>query len=103
MELLKYRLVLFRGNADAVIAYGNYHRCVFHPGVHTDVPAFWRELNGITQQVYQDLLDAQPVGFYCSGNVGRRCENMRLSLRQTTNRCQRLGDESREIECLGAQ
>src|SRR5262249_57815325 len=68
-ELLEDLLLIFRGYADSGVADGDLNDSILRDCADVDAPTFWSELDGVRQQVQDDLADlafirlnlAQPV------------------------------------------
>src|SRR5262249_64045 len=55
-ELLEDRLLILRRDAHASVGNGNLGHAVVHCGANVDPTAFWRELEGVGEEVQEDLL-----------------------------------------------
>src|SRR5262245_23245436 len=62
LELLEDRFLILGGNANARIADRHFDGTVYWHRTDFDPAPFWRELDGIREQVEQDLADLPLVG-----------------------------------------
>src|SRR5580658_7554950 len=62
VEAFENGLLLFSGDSDSRIAHHDAHRSLHHRRFDPDASARWRELDGIAEQVVEDLLEAQAIG-----------------------------------------
>src|SRR6476646_2413597 len=98
-ELLEHRFVIGRGDADTGVLDGNLHGVTHDTRPHVDASTVGRELDGIGQQVQQDLLQLALVGYDAlESGLDMNVESDRVLLRALANQRERVADRRRQVE-----
>src|SRR5215510_7729040 len=98
-ELLEHRLLILGGDADAGIADGDFDQSVLCYSYDLDASAFGRELDGIRQQVQDDLADLPLVGPHLTQPlVNVHVQRDTPSSRPLTDKCQGAVERRGEME-----
>ncbi len=98
-ELLEYGRLVRRGDADAGVANGNHRLSIVEPRRYVDAAAVRRELDGVRQEIEQDLLELALVGHDVAElRIDLLRERDAVALRALAHECQRIRQCERDVE-----